>query len=37
MVTSGGSWGLKFFKIILFQHGTTSSVVVDVILPMCAW
>jgi len=24
MVTNGGGWGLKFFKIILFQHGTTS-------------
>jgi len=24
MVTSGGGLGLKFFKIILFQYGTTS-------------
>jgi len=24
MVTNGGSSGLKFFNIILFQHGTTS-------------
>jgi len=24
MVTNGSGWGLKFFKIILFQHGTTS-------------
>jgi len=24
MMTNGGGWGLKFFKIILFQHGTTS-------------
>jgi len=24
MVTNGGGLGLKFFKIILFQHGTTS-------------
>jgi len=24
MVTNGGGSGLKFFKIILFQHGTTS-------------
>jgi len=23
-VTSGGGSGLKFFKMILFQHGTTS-------------
>jgi len=24
MVTNGSGWGLKFFKIILFQHGTMS-------------
>jgi len=24
MVTNGGGLGLKCFKIILFQHGTTS-------------
>jgi len=24
MVTDGGCLGLKFYKIILFQHGTTS-------------
>jgi len=24
MVTNGSGSGLKFFKIILFQHGTTS-------------
>jgi len=24
MVTNGGGSGLKFFEIILFQHGTTS-------------
>jgi len=24
MVTDGGGSGLKFFNIILFQHGTTS-------------
>jgi len=24
MVTNGGGSGLKFFKIILLQHGTTS-------------
>jgi len=24
MVTNGGDSGLNFFKIILFQHGTTS-------------
>jgi len=24
MMTSGGGLGLKFFKIILFQYGTTS-------------
>jgi len=24
MVTNGGGSGLKFFKIILFQHRTTS-------------
>jgi len=24
MVTNGSSSGLKFFKIILFEHGTTS-------------
>jgi len=24
MVTNGSGLGLKFFKIILFQHGTTS-------------
>jgi len=23
-VTNGGGSGLKFFKLILFQHGTTS-------------
>jgi len=25
-VTYGGGSGLKFFKIILFQHGTTSEI-----------
>jgi len=24
MVTSGNGSGMKFFKLILFQHGTTS-------------
>jgi len=24
MVTNGSGWDLKFFKIILFQYGTTS-------------
>jgi len=24
MVTNGSGSGLKFFKIILFEHGTTS-------------
>jgi len=24
MVTNSGGLGLKFFKIVLFQHGTTS-------------
>ena len=22
--TDGGGWGMKFFKIILFEHGTTA-------------
>jgi len=26
MVTNGSGWGLKFFKIILFQHGTASEI-----------
>jgi len=26
MVISGSSWGLKLFKIILFQHGTTAEI-----------
>jgi len=27
MVTNGGESGLKFFKIILFLHGTTSEMI----------
>jgi len=26
MVTNGGGWDLKFFRIILFQHGTMSEI-----------
>jgi len=29
MVTNGSSSGLKFFKVILFQHGTTSEMKED--------